>query len=51
MGEMKLAKSKIREILEKMKDIINDAGKATDNSPVLEYQKPDSWISSLVPTT
>jgi rubrerythrin len=40
-----------REILEKIKKIVDNAVKVTDNSPAVRYQNPDSWISSLPPTS
>ena len=40
-----------REILATIKDIINNASKKLDSTPKVRYQNPDSWISSLPPTT
>ena len=40
-----------REILEKIKNIVDNAVKVTDNSPAVRYQNPDSWIRSLPPTS
>jgi hypothetical protein len=40
-----------REILEKIKEIVDRTAKAADNSPAVKYQSPDSWIGSLPPTS
>jgi rubrerythrin len=40
-----------REILEKIQNIVDNAAKVTDNSPAVRYHNPDSWISSLPPTS
>jgi rubrerythrin len=40
-----------REILEKIKNIVNRTAKATDNSPAVKYQNPDAWISSQPSTS
>jgi hypothetical protein len=40
-----------RELLEKIKSIVDNAAKEADNSPTVKYQNPDSWISSLPPTS
>jgi arabinogalactan endo-1,4-beta-galactosidase len=40
-----------RETLEKIKNIVDNAVKVTDNSPAVRYQNPDSWIKPLPPTS
>ena len=39
-----------REILAKIKDIIDEKPTSQDNTPKVKYQNPDAWISYLSPT-
>ena len=40
-----------REILAKIKDIIDEKPTSQDNTPKVKYQNPDAWSRSLPPAT